>query len=400
MSMASEQAPSSGGSFARLFVLLSGGILAAMVQLAILPSLTQMAAHFSDQGDGAFIAQLVTAVAAPAMAFGAPLIGWLAGVLGKRQVLLISALAFAASGVAGAFAPDLWTLIGSRVILGLASAGLGTMAMTFIADLYQGEQRDRMIGLYTAIGGAGSLVTLLVAGALVSSVGWRAPFGLYLVGLVVFLVALPSIREAKRSDTVLAAEGDGSMRNAWGLLGLMVLMSIAMYMVSIQGVFLLDHEGIKSPNTQAIIMDVMTVGSMSGSYLFGFLRPRLGFTTLYALVWALLGVGSAGFALASSVPLIAIFAAFSGFGAGLMVPTLQSAIINVVPPSASSRAMGLSIGCIFLGQLVNPFVVKPIREAIGLDQAFIWVGGVSLVAALLTMLWRARGGLRTAPSSS
>ena len=59
-------------------LLLSGGALEAMVQLAILPSLTQMAAHFSNQGgvlDSATIAQLVLTVAAPTMALGAPVAG-------------------------------------------------------------------------------------------------------------------------------------------------------------------------------------------------------------------------------------------------------------------------------------------------------------------------------------
>lgn len=398
MDSASHKIGVSGASVARLFVLMSGGVLAAMVQLAILPSLTQMAAHFSDQGDGAFIAQLVTAVAAPAMAFGAPLIGWLAGLIGKRQVLLASALIYAASGVAGAFAPDLWSLLGTRVLLGLAAAGLGTMAMTFIADYYDGEQRDRMIGWYTVIGGGGALATLLVAGQATAAVGWRAPFGLYLIGLLVFVVALPTIREPRRAE-VIAAAADGSIRNAWSLLALMIAMSVVMYMVSIQGVFLLDSEGIRSPNVQAIIMDLMTGGSMLGAYLFGFLRRRLGFLPLLALIWAVLGVGAVGFALASDVATIAAFAACGGFGAGLMVPTIQSGILNVVPPSASSRAMGASIGCIFFGQLVNPFLVKPLRAAIGIQEAFIWVGGAALAAAALTMLWRMRGGLRAVPSS-
>jgi len=57
---------------ARLFVLLTGGILAGMVPLGILPSLTQMADHFSAQGNGALIAQNVITIVAPTMALGAP----------------------------------------------------------------------------------------------------------------------------------------------------------------------------------------------------------------------------------------------------------------------------------------------------------------------------------------
>ena len=53
MDIVSDRQGSAIAEFARLSVLLSGGALAAMVQLAILPSLTQIAAHFSGQGSGA-----------------------------------------------------------------------------------------------------------------------------------------------------------------------------------------------------------------------------------------------------------------------------------------------------------------------------------------------------------
>ena len=87
----------------RMVVLLGGAILAAMVQLAILPAMPEMGTHFSGAGhDGTLIAQNVTTISALAMAFGGPITGWLAGILGKRRVLLVSALLFGLSGAAGA----------------------------------------------------------------------------------------------------------------------------------------------------------------------------------------------------------------------------------------------------------------------------------------------------------
>jgi len=387
-----------GSRAARLFVLLSGGVLAGMVQLAILPSLTQMAAHFSDQGDGAFIAQLVTTIAAPTMAFGAPLIGWLAGKVGKRPVLLVSAVVFALSGALGAFAPDLWTLLASRFLLGLAAAGLGTTAMAFIGDYFSGEARDRMIGWYATVGGGGSLITLIVAGGLAEAGGWKAPFALYLIGLLIFFVALPSIAEPKRAEGPAAAAG-GSIRGAIPYCILIVLISISMYMVTLQGVFLLDQRGISSPSTQAIIMDVTTIGSMTGAYLFGYIRPKLGFHGVLALTWIVLGAGCIGFGASADVVAFAICGGLTGLGSGFMQPLTQSAVLNAVPPQAASRAIGLAIGGIFLGQLLNPFLLKPLRAAIGVEGTFLWVGAASLFAALVTMLWRMRGGLRAAPTS-
>src|SRR5579859_398560 len=156
-----------------LAVLLSSGALGGMAQMAIVPSLPQLAAQYSSQGDGAFIAQTVMTVAGPAITIGAPLLGWLAGRIGNRSVLLISALLYAVSGAAGAIAPNLWTLLLSRVLLGIATGGIGASATGVLADNYAGAARDRLIGWNMAIGGGGTLVSLLLAGPLAEHFGWR-----------------------------------------------------------------------------------------------------------------------------------------------------------------------------------------------------------------------------------
>ena len=401
-----DAARNAGGSTlfeaARLFVLLAGGALAAMVQLAILPSLTRIAAVYAGAGsgaiDGASIAQLVTTVAAPTIVLGAPIVGWLAGRVSMRLVLLVSALLFAVSGAAGAVAPDIWTMLLSRMVLGLASAGLGTVSMGFINDYYTTEKRDRLIGWYALLGSGGALVVLIVAGAL-AEIDWRAPFALYLIGLPIFALALPTIRDVPRVETAGAPAGQGSVAAVTGYLLLIVLISIVMYMATIQGPFLLQARGIDSPTLQAVMADVTTVGAMSGAYLFGFLRPRLGFSAILFILLAMLGIGTVGFGLAGNMIAIAVFAWASGFGAGLMTPLSQSAILNAVPPAAATRALGLSFSCIFLGQFLHPFILAPLRAAAGIQGAFIWVGGIMLLASLAVLLWRMLAGPRAVPSA-
>ncbi len=401
-----DAARNAGGSTlfeaARLFVLLSGGALAAMVQLAILPSLTRIAAVYAGDGsgaiDGASIAQLVTTVAAPTIVLGAPIVGWLAGRVSKRLVLLVSALLFAVSGAAGAVAPDIWTMLLSRMVLGLASAGLGTVSMGFINEYYATGKRDRLIGWYALLGSGGALVVLIAAGAL-AEIDWRAPFALYLIGLPIFLLALPTIKDVERARIVETGAGGGSVAGATGILLLIVLISIVMFMATVQGPFLLQAKGMDSPAIQAVMADITTVGAMTGAYLFGFLRPRLGFSSILFVLLLCLGVGTVGFGLAGGMVAIGVFAAVSGLGAGFMTPLTQSAILNIVPPSAVTRALGLSFSCIFLAQFLHPFVLAPLRAAAGIEGAFIWVGGVTLLGALAALLWRMRAGLRVASSA-
>jgi len=282
----------------RMVVLMGGAILAGMVQLAILPGMPEMGAHFAGAGhDGTLIAQNVTTISALSMAVGGPLVGWAAGRFGKRCVLLISALAYGITGGIGAYAPDLWTLLASRLLLGVAAAGYVTVGVSLIGDYYpDAAQRDRLIGWFTVIGGAGSLAVLQAAGLLTKYDGWHGPYALYLSGIPLFLIGLFTISEPRAEAAGATAGQSGSIAGAWGIYVMIILVSISMYTVTIQGVFLMNEEGISDPTITANVMLMTSIGTVVGAYAFRFVRPALGFGMTLALTWSLLALGNAGFA--------------------------------------------------------------------------------------------------------
>jgi len=382
----------------RMIVLLSAPIMAGMVQLAVIPAQTGMAAYFAGKGgDGAFAAQLVMTVAAPSMAFGAPLIGWLAGKLGKRNTLIAAMLIYAVAGVAGAYASDLYSLLATRFILGIAAAGYVTIAVSFIGDYYPGEgARDRLLGWFAVVGGGGSLVVLKAAGWLTEHNGWQGPFFLYIVPLPLLVMGLFLIREVKQTDTAAVAAGSDSIWSAWSIYALITLLAVSFYTVTIQGTYMMAENGIMDPSTYANVMIFSTIGSMLGAFVFRFIMPALGFHMTLALVWAFLIVGNLGFPLTANVVLLATCAGAVGMASGLMQPLTQTTVLNMVAPSASARAMGMALGCIFLGQFINPFVFKALLPFVGLHGAFLWMGAASAVGAVFAALWRLKGGVRAA----
>lgn len=385
----------------RMVVLLSAPVLAGMVQLAVIPAQTGMAAHFTGLGmDGAFAAQNVMTIAAPAMAFGAPLIGWLSGRLGKRNTMLAAVLVYGLAGLYGAYAPDLYTLLASRLILGIAAAGYITMSVSYIGDYYPGEgARDRLLGWYAIVGGGGSLVVLYAAGLLTKMGDWHSPFALYGVALPLLVMAVFLIRDVRQTEAsaaAAAAAGSDSIWGAWGIYALITLIAISMYAVTIQGTYIMKEGGIIDPSTQSNVMLLSTVGSMAGAYLFRFVRPSFGFHLTLALTWAVLAIGNIGFVSTVNVYLLAAYAGLVGAGSGLMQPLTQTTVLNMVSPAASARAMGMALGCIFLGQFLHPFVMKPLTDLFGLHGAVMWLGIASAAAALIAVLWRFKGGVRAA----
>jgi len=386
--------------FVRLAVLMSGAPLIAMVQIAILPAMTELARRFSEGGvDGAFRAQLVMAVSAPTMAIGAPLSGWVAERIGKRRMFLGFALVFTLAGCGGALAPDFWTLLVTRVLLGFAAVGLATTGMVFISEIYSGSVRNRLIGLVTFIGSGGSLLILASAGTLAKIGGWRLPFVLYAAGLVVFLLALPTVVEKRRATLAAEATEDASIRNATPLFLLTVVLAFVMYMPTVQGPDALAQKGIIDPTILTVIIMMMIIGTMVTSFLFGPIRRRLGYWTIQAITFGLLGLGISGFGIASNVIVLGVFGFVAGLGSGFIQPLTQSEILAKVPPGASSRAIGVAVGCLFVPQLLNPFLVEPVRAHFGVEKAFVYVGIAALGSAALTLAWRAKERLRRAVSA-
>ncbi|HEX4507731.1 MAG TPA: MFS transporter [Alphaproteobacteria bacterium] len=389
MATHNEDTPGYGGM--RIIALLSVSALAAMLQLAILPSLTQLSEHFSSKASGAFdgpaIAQIVTTISALTLVLGAPVAGWLAQRIGKRPVFLGSAVSYAAFGVAGAFAPDLWTLFALRMLLGLSSAGLATMGMSLVGDYYTREKRDRVIGWFGVAGTGAALVTLVVAGQL-AQLSWRAPFALYLIGLLVFVIALSSIKEPVRNARPTAISNQASIRAAAVPLALMLILGVGSYMVTVQGPFLLVYRGIADPGAAAAIAISATASGVVGAYFFGRLRSRFSFKWLLALIWLGIGIGTVGIGFSSAIGAFIGFAAISGFASSLTGPLMQSTILNVVPPAAAGRAIGLSVSCIFLAQFIHPFAIAPLRAAVGIQGTFLWVGAIFILAGFATLFWR------------
>jgi EmrB/QacA subfamily drug resistance transporter len=111
-----------------------------------------------------------------ALAFGGLLLaGGRAGDLfGRLRVFRLGISVFALASLAGGFAPDGTALVTARVVQGCGAAlaapgGLSLLATTFPA----GPARTKALGIYGAMGGLGSVVGLLLGGALTTYLSWR-----------------------------------------------------------------------------------------------------------------------------------------------------------------------------------------------------------------------------------
>jgi MFS family permease len=129
----------------------------------------------------------------------------------------------------------------------------------------------------------------------------------------------------------------------------------------------------------------LTAALVAASYgrIVRLVGPR-GTITLAALG---LGAGALLLALMHGGPLaLAAGCIVTGAGAGLVEPSTVSLVLQRAPAALQTRAIGLLLGAVFLGQFLNPLAVNPLRAALGIHGAFIAVGVVFLLLAVLALL--------------
>lgn len=128
-------------------------------------------------------------VNAYAIAFGGLLLfgGRTGDLFGRRRMFIVGALMFTAGSLAGGLATSSTFLIAARAAQGVGAAVLAPTALSLLAATFpQGAERNRALGVYSAVSAGGGAVGLLMGGIITNYLSWRwimfvnVPIGLLL----------------------------------------------------------------------------------------------------------------------------------------------------------------------------------------------------------------------------
>lgn len=378
----------SGGTSGKAALVIAGPALAAFVPIAVVPALPAMAEAFNFHGgtDGALIAQFVMSAPSVMILLGAPLGAFATERFGRRNCLLTALLAFSLFGAAGAVVSNLFALIATRLVLGLASGVTMGLSITFAGDFFEGEQRERVLGYAAAGSSVSSVILLALGGWLVEWGGWHAPFYFYLVGLVAFAIAWGTVRGAAGSEVKeRAAPAERSLVSLflqlWPAYLLVVFLSAGVFMLTVQGPFLLETNGISSAGTRGMILSFYSLTAFAASMTYGFLRRRLGIRQILVFTALTMGIGIAAASVARTIAAFLLVDFTVGIGAGLTDPAINSVVLSRAPEAARARASGFAISAFFVGQFLTPLLTDPMRRTFGIDVAFVSLGGLLIVIA-------------------
>ncbi|WUH98174.1 MFS transporter [Spirillospora sp. NBC_00431] len=145
------------------------------------------------------------------LTFGSLLIvaGRAGDLFGRRRIFQTGLLIFTLASALAALAQEGWHLFAARALQGVGAALVSPTAMALVTSLFEGERRNRALGVWAAIGSGGAIAGQLLGGVLTDVFGWRS----------IFLINLPVGVAGALLAGRLLPESRGSVRptlDGWG----------------------------------------------------------------------------------------------------------------------------------------------------------------------------------------
>jgi len=191
-------APADGAHVPRHLGLALVVIAAAQLMIVLDATIVNVALPQMQRSLGFSGAGLEWIVTAYSLAFGSLLLlgGRLGDLYGRRRVFITGVLVFSVASLVGGFATSEWWLLTARAVQGAGAALAAPTALALIATTFPaGPPRNRALGVWAGMAGAGGAIGLLLGGILTTYVSWRwvlfvnAPIGLVVAGLAPFALA-------------------------------------------------------------------------------------------------------------------------------------------------------------------------------------------------------------------
>ncbi|MFF7476865.1 MFS transporter [Streptomyces sp. NPDC008092] len=379
----------------RVTLLMTGSCLPILGAVLIAPVLPKMQDHFASVPGAKALVPLALTVPALALAVLAPFAGVIVDRLGRKRLLVVATLLYAVFGTAPLWLDSLGAIIASRALVGVTEAAIMTCCTTLIGDYYSGQQRVKYLALQTMCA-SGSATAFFVLGGAAGSAGWRVPFFVYAVSLLLaplMATALPSPapRAAAVESPTAGARHPFPWRQLGGICALTFFGAMVFYTVPVEMSYLLDDLGVKNSGVIGLATAVASAATVGGAVVFARLKRSPD-----PMLPAVLAVCAAGFALmflASNAPLLVAGAVVNCVGTGMLLPALLTSAMSRLAFEDRGRGTGLWTAAFFGGEFVCPLVLLAGEAAVGSLAGAVGVLGLAaaLVAGGLWAVARRRG---------
>jgi MFS family permease len=293
---------------------------------------------------------------------------------------------------------SLTAIIVSRLALGVMEAVLFTISTAMIGDYYEGRQRERYMSLQTTVASFSAFL-FNTLGGVIAEYGWRAPYFVFSISLVLAPLMMiflwePKTRASMTQEQIAQDSQAFNARLLGFICSLAVLMGVVFLTVPVHFGYLHGEIGVKSPAQIGEAFGINSLGVIVGTLIFGWIvAPRLSVAFQLALSALVAGLGFYMMELASSYAELTAAGFINGLGCGLLLPTLVTWNMRELPISKRGMGVGAYQSCMFLGMFLNPILIVWVEKnmvgsrtlAVGFEgRVLLVLGLIALVVGLFS----------------
>ena len=145
--------------------------------------------------------------------------GRMADLLGRRRMFMLGLVVFSLASLGGGLAQSETWLIAARAVQGLGAAIVSPAALSIITTTFaDGAERNRALGIWGAVAGAGGAAGVLLGGILTSGLSWRwVLFVNVPIGLIAATLAPRTLIESRREEAGSTFDIPGAVTVTAGL---------------------------------------------------------------------------------------------------------------------------------------------------------------------------------------
>src|ERR1700735_3412724 len=145
--------------------------------------------------------------------------GRMADLLGRRRMFMLGLVVFSLASLLGGLAHSEAWLIAARAVQGLGAAIVSPAALSIVTNTFaDGPERNRALGIWGAVAGAGGAAGVLLGGILTSGLSWRwVLFVNVPIGITAAAMAPRTLRESRREEAGDSFDIPGAVAVTGGL---------------------------------------------------------------------------------------------------------------------------------------------------------------------------------------
>jgi MFS family permease len=333
------------------------------------------------------------------MALFSPLMGSIIDRKGVRRPYIAALLLYGLAGGSGLLIDSFWLFLVSRAFLGIGLAGVFAGINVLILNMYDGIERDRVMGWRGSAQSFGGVIWPLIGGAL-GAASWRFPFAVYMVAIPIGLLALaavpePIIRHRNEPDAQTGASVWTIFRKSpvlYIIYGLIFCANLLLYSIVVFMPQLLEGFGIHSTFRIGLFITAMTASAGLTALVYGRLRSRFSYPVIVTLAVVLWMLAFTTLSWAPQSGIVAMAVALFGVSQGLIMPTVMVWVGTAVPPSFRGRFSAYLGTFGFVGQFLSPILLAPVFMAFGFKGVFLTGAGIGAVWFVLLLAIGSRIG--------